>query len=114
MIPAAFVLLDALPLTPHGKIDRKALKPAGYRRKEPRCLPRSRVEETLCGLFAEVTGMPEVGVDEDFFDLSGNSLLAARLAGRIASALGVTIGIRSLFETPTVAGLAARLGEEPR
>ncbi|MFF2144923.1 amino acid adenylation domain-containing protein, partial [Kitasatospora sp. NPDC058190] len=109
MVPSVFVPLDALPLTPNGKLDRAALP-----RHDPRTgaavrPPSTPHEQVLCELFAELLGVPSVGLDDNFFDLGGHSLLATRLIARITAALGVDFGLRALFESPTPAGVASRL-----
>ncbi len=110
MLPSAFVLLPALPLTAHGKVDRRALPEPEWRPAQRQSVaPRTDLERLVAHLFAETLGLDRVGVHEDFFELGGSSITGAILINRLQEATGEAIPVVAIFETPTVAGLAERL-----
>jgi amino acid adenylation domain-containing protein len=119
MMPSAFVVLEALPLTANGKVDRGALpapEARGSQRGEPTA-PRTELERRLCAIWEEVLGIERVGVEDSFFDLGGHSLLVIRLVSKINSLLGIHLSPRRIFEHSSVRRLAGVIeglaGEAP-
>ncbi|PTR31409.1 amino acid adenylation domain-containing protein [Rhodococcus sp. OK519] len=108
MVPAVVMVLDRLPLTGSGKLDRKALPEPEFEARQFRA-PATPVEETVASVFADVLGVDRVGRDDDFFALGGNSLLATQVAARLGAALDTTVPVRVLFDASTVESLAARV-----
>ncbi|MBV9122341.1 MAG: amino acid adenylation domain-containing protein, partial [Planctomycetes bacterium] len=115
MVPAAFVWLEALPLSGNGKVDRKALPaPEETGSEEEWLAPRSAKEEVVAGIWAEVLGRQRVGVRDNFFELGGHSLLATQVLSRLRQVFGVELPLRGLFENPTVEGVAGSIEQVRR
>jgi amino acid adenylation domain-containing protein len=114
MVPSAFVVLDSLPLTPNGKLDRRALPQPVYAGASDYRSPGTAQQETLCSLFAKALGVSQVGVNDSFFDLGGQSLSALRLIKSINTELDVELSIDQLFDFPTVSDLDKQLREYRR
>ncbi|MBD2015334.1 amino acid adenylation domain-containing protein [Microcoleus sp. FACHB-53] len=109
MVPGAFVFLEAMPLTPNGKIDRRALPvPASFRgeQEDNFVAPSTPTEEILAAIWAEVLGLQQVGINDNFFELGGHSMLAARLFAQIEKAFGKNLPLATLFQSPTIEQLA--------
>ncbi|HEY0366789.1 MAG TPA: amino acid adenylation domain-containing protein, partial [Pyrinomonadaceae bacterium] len=114
MAPSAFIVMDALPRTISGKIDRNALPVPGRTRSgmDEYVAPSTHVEKVVAGIWTEVLGIEQVGINDNFFQLGGHSLRATQILSRVRGALNVEVPLRSLFETPTVAGLATLIDEK--
>ena len=112
MIPSAFVLLDALPLTPNGKVDRRALPapdPVQAELRHDYVAPRTATEKRVAEIWADLLYIDKVGIHDNFFDLGGHSLLATQVMSRLRETFNVEVRLRTLFEKPTLAGLAERV-----
>ncbi len=110
MVPAHFVILQSLPMSPNGKVDYRSLPAVQFSSGAGESTtPRDEVENKLCEIFAELLGRAAVGIDENFFRIGGHSLLAARVAARIGDALGVNLDLSMFLENPTVIGLAKKV-----
>ncbi|MFP5270445.1 amino acid adenylation domain-containing protein [Coleofasciculus sp.] len=109
MIPSALMVLDKLPLTPNGKINRRALPAPDWSQRNPEqtyIAPRTPIEEVIAGIWTQVLGVQQVGVEDNFFDLGGHSLSATQVISRVRNVFPVELPLRTLFESPTVASLA--------
>ncbi|KWX19449.1 hypothetical protein AFM11_35805, partial [Mycolicibacterium wolinskyi] len=109
MVPAAIVVLDSVPLTPNGKLDRKSLPEPEYGDRDRYRPPANALEELVAGAYAQILGTERIGVDDSFFELGGDSLSAMRLIAAVNKALDINLSVRDLFEAPSVAGLVARI-----
>lgn len=115
MVPSTFVVLDALPVTPNGKLDRASLPaPDGARPdlERPYAAPESALEQAFASVWCDVLGIEKVGVDDDFFDLGGHSLLAVKMLARVHDSLGISLALRQLFEGSSIRELAQALTTE--
>ena len=110
MVPTAVMVLDALPLTVNGKLDTRALPAPEYQHTDHYRAPTDAVEEILAGIYAQILGLERVGINDSFFDLGGDSILAMRLVAAINKSLDAHLSVRALFDAPTVARLTACLG----
>jgi acyl carrier protein len=109
MVPQAVVVLEGLPVTGNGKVDRGALPAPDSPRPDAYAPPRTALEETLAAQWGEVLGVEQVGIHDNFFELGGHSLLATQLISRLREFFPVELPMRSLFEAPTVAGVADKM-----
>jgi hypothetical protein len=112
MVPVAFVMLDSLPLMPHGKVDHQALPAPDWAKRELEeafVAPRTPVEKVLAGIWSQVLGIERVGIHDNFFELGGHSLLATQVISRVCGTLRIRVPLATIFEAPTVSQLAQRI-----
>jgi amino acid adenylation domain-containing protein len=117
MVPSTFVTLEALPLTPSGKVDRLALPPPDRFSSELSkafVAPRTPIEKTLAAIWADILGLEQIGIHDNFFELGGHSLLAIQFLSRVRDAFQVDLPLRNLFNSPTIAGLAMAIAQHKR
>ncbi|SBS75586.1 Amino acid adenylation domain protein (fragment) [uncultured Mycobacterium sp.] len=110
MVPSAIIVIDAMPLTVNGKLDKRALPAPEFQDADSYRAPSTAVEEILAGIYAQVLGVERVGIDDSFFDMGGDSLSAMRLIAAVNTGLDAGLSVRTLFESPSVAQLAPRIG----
>jgi acyl carrier protein len=111
MIPGAIVALDALPLTPSGKVDRQALPAPNGGGRNGYVAPSSPIEEAVAAIWSQVLGIERVGVEDNFFTLGGHSLLATQVVAQLRTDFAIQLPLHSLFTSPTVASLSAEIVE---
>ncbi|MFE3187937.1 amino acid adenylation domain-containing protein [Nocardia sp. NPDC059240] len=114
MVPSALTILETVPVTPSGKLDRKALPAPEFVAAAPTRAPETELEQQVALVFGTVLGGTVPGAEDNFFEIGGNSLLATRLTAALHTEFGVELPVRAVFEAPTVAGVAAKLAEAPR
>ena len=117
MVPATFLLLEAMPLNANGKVDRQALPAPDDERPEldtEFVAPRTPTEERVAAIWREVLGLEQVGINDDFFALGGHSLLAVQVVSRLRDSFDVEFPLRALFETPSITGIASALEHAKR
>jgi hypothetical protein len=111
MVPSTVVVLQAMPLTPNGKVDRRALpEPQSALAAPPMAAPANELEKTIAAIWQEVLGLSHVGTSDNFFDLGGHSLLVVQVQRRLRDACGREVSITDMFRLPTISSLAAHLG----
>ena len=109
MLPSAIVVLDRLPISPNGKLDRQALPAPEYRSEEAFVAPQTPTEETLAAIWAQVLKLDQIGIHDNFFDLGGHSLLATQVISRVRAAFDIDLPLHALFEGPTIRDLAVAI-----